>query len=74
VRNASKPASLPSALFRNGRPCLARALLDVTKGGVFWIVALDPDICAMHVFGVMARSGESCADWSSQAGLSASAM
>src|SRR5690606_18161379 len=50
VRRASNFWALPSALARRGRPSLARALLEVTKGGVFWMVAVGPARCAMRTF------------------------
>jgi hypothetical protein len=34
----------------NGKPCLARALFEVTSGGVFWIVAVGPAKWAMRAF------------------------
>src|SRR5215471_18187828 len=40
---------MPSASLSNGKPRLARALFDVTSGGVFWMVAVGPDRCAMRV-------------------------
>jgi hypothetical protein len=34
-RKTSKRAGVPSALVRSGSPCVARALFEVTRGGVF---------------------------------------
>jgi hypothetical protein len=34
----------------SGSLCLARALLEVTNGGVFWVVALGPAKWAMRAF------------------------
>src|ERR1700730_1161222 len=42
ARRASKPCSLPSGLSRGARPYFLLALLEVTRGGVFWIVAVGP--------------------------------
>jgi hypothetical protein len=38
----------PSAWRRGGKPYLARALLLVTSGSVFWIVAVGPEKTAMR--------------------------
>src|SRR5262245_17214571 len=50
ARNASKRSGLPSGFVKSGRPYFSRALLLVTSGGLFWIVAFDPARCAMRGF------------------------
>src|ERR1700736_4424109 len=42
ARRASKRCSLPSGLSRGARPYFLLPLLEVTRGGVFWIVAVGP--------------------------------
>src|ERR1700722_7183248 len=43
----------PSGWCSGARPYFSRALLDVTKGGVFWIVAFGPERCAMRSFALV---------------------
>src|SRR2546425_4856573 len=51
ARRASKRSGLPSGLVSSGRPYLPRALLLVTRGGLFWMVALDPARWAIRGLG-----------------------
>src|SRR2546422_9930152 len=60
ARRASKRSGLPSGLVSSGRPYLPRALLLVTRGGLFWMVALDPARWAIRGFGgIVISSGRS---------------
>src|SRR5690349_13992870 len=52
-RRTSNRAGAPSGLVIGGRLCFALALLDVTKGGVFWIVALGPARWAIRALRAM---------------------
>src|SRR5437868_1797623 len=46
ARSASKRMGIPSGRRSSGRPYRSRALLLVTSGGLFMIVALGPAKCA----------------------------
>src|SRR5262245_64529639 len=46
-RRASNRSGLPSGLVRSGKPYLCRALLLVTRGSLFWIVAVGPEKTAI---------------------------
>ena len=49
-RSASNRIGLPSGLVRRGSPCFSRALLLVTSGSLFWIVAVGPENTAIFGF------------------------
>jgi hypothetical protein len=48
ARNTSKRIGEPSLLVRSGKPYFSRALLLVTNGSLFWIVAVGPENTAMR--------------------------
>src|SRR5215813_9441887 len=46
-RRASNRSGLPSGLVRSGKPYWCRALLLVTRGSLFWMVAVGPEKTAI---------------------------
>jgi hypothetical protein len=56
-------------LVISGKPYLVRALLLVTSGGLFWIVALGPEKCAIRglflIAAALGRTVRSCPTTSS---------
>jgi hypothetical protein len=52
-RSISNCAGVPSGFLKRGSWCFVLALLDVTKGEVFWIVALGPAKWAIRALPVM---------------------
>ena len=57
ARSTSNRAGVPSGLAFNGSPYFARALFEVTSGGVFWIVAVGPERWTMRGLGIDTSGG-----------------